>query len=505
MKTFNFMKQCTAVCLMLGLFLLQGCEKSETAADTDGNTTVLVKVVGSKTNEASTTLPQVKAFDVDIKSENAENAQVQITAESSVENGFISSQSNLISSSKRSTATGLKAATNAEKGAKYRLMLYYKDSGKFYKSMMMNADELAKLELPSYNTFTWVAYSHNENKDIAVPSDVQNPKITSSINKPLLYSSGEIEVEGGQVTLDIQFKYLQAQVVVELNATQMYGKLVSVKAKFDKTDYIKTGTLNLRTGKMENVQSANISDLTFYDDVEGATKYASYFTIEPERLTQIGVIFSEIQVKLDESGEIRSGLTNAGVAQLVKFPFTNPGASKTLKAKLMVTGGYYLVRGIKWSPGYLYIHFDGSYRFRADQKYIGYRDCEFYWNWKSTTPKGKPGSGDPCLKVYPEGNWRMPTHAEISKMAGTNLASGSNYVAYQDDQSPNKLMYLMTHGIMCGNYCTASCTGYGKIWSSTQKSSCYAYILEIEPTCRKAWVTHLSTTYRLPVRCVKNN
>src|SRR5690606_38165262 len=327
MKTFNFIKQCTAVCLTLGLFLLQGCEKSETAADNDGNTTVLVKVVGSKTNEASTTLPQVKAFDVDIKSDNAENAQVQITAESSVENGFISSQSNLISSSKRSTATGLEAATNAEKGAKYRLMLYYKDSGKFYKSMMMNADELAKLELPSYNTFTWVAYSHNENKDIAVPSDVQNPKLTSSINKPLLYSSGEIEVEGGQVTLDIQFKYLQAQVVVELNATQMYGKLVSVKAKFDKTDYIKTGTLNLRTGKMENVQSANISDLTFYDDVDGATKYASYYTIEPERLTQIGVIFSEIQVKLDESGEIRSGLTNAGVAQLVKFPFTNPGAS----------------------------------------------------------------------------------------------------------------------------------------------------------------------------------
>src|SRR5690606_31976254 len=118
MKTFTFIKQCLGVRLMLGLFLLQGCEKSETAADTDGNTTVLVKVVGSKMNEASTTLPQIKALDVDIKSDNDENAQVQITAESSVENGFVSNESNLISSSKRSTATGLKAATNAAKGAK---------------------------------------------------------------------------------------------------------------------------------------------------------------------------------------------------------------------------------------------------------------------------------------------------------------------------------------------------------------------------------------------------
>ncbi|WP_312137836.1 hypothetical protein [Sphingobacterium sp.] len=505
MRKLNFIKKCMVASLIAGSVFIQGCEKSESAADTDGNTTVLIKVVDKARIQASTTLPKIKSYQMEVQSDKNDDVPMQVTAESSVEEGITPNQPKLISSTNRSSAGGLKASTNAAKGAKYRMMIYYKDSGLFYKSMMMNADEMAKVELPSHNTFNWIAYTYNDDSELEVPSDLDNPKIESLIDRPLLYASGEIEVEGGQASIDIQFKYLQAQVVVELNSTQMYGTVVSVKAKFDKTDYIKNATLNLKTGKFEDVQSSNISDLTFHTDVDGKTKYTSYYTIEPERLTNMGVIFSEIQVKLDETGEIRSGLTNAGVPQLVNFEFVNPASFKTLRARLMVTGGYYLVRGIKWSPGYLYIHSDGSYRFRSEQKYLGYYDCDFYWNWKSTTPRGRTGSGDPCAKVYPEGNWRLPTYAEISKMAGTYLSSGSNFVAYPDERTTNRYMYLMEHGIMSGYYCNATCTGYGKIWSSTQKSSCAAYILEIEASCRKAWVTHLSTSYRLPVRCVRNN
>ncbi|MCL1668179.1 hypothetical protein M2T82_08915 [Elizabethkingia ursingii] len=93
------------------------------------------------------------------------------------------------------------------------------------------------------------------------------------------------------------------------------------------------------------------------------------------------------------------------------------GNNYSLNARLIESG--VRIKGLLWARTNLLYSSSQSdaYRFRVDNEYSQPDMNTEYWNWMSATPTGASSDNvDPCSKVYPAGEWRMPTSAEFSSL-----------------------------------------------------------------------------------------
>ena len=73
------------------------------------------------------------------------------------------------------------------------------------------------------------------------------------------------------------------------------------------------------------------------------------------------------------------------------------------------------VGGVRWARANLYYSgptAHNPYRFHHLNTQTNAENS--FWGWRSLTPDGRVGTGDPCLLVYPAGTWKTPNPTEIT-------------------------------------------------------------------------------------------
>lgn len=103
-------------------------------------------------------------------------------------------------------------------------------------------------------TYTWYAYSYNNNETIPEPANTANPAIDTAIDKDLLYATGEVVVaktpqnqqDTYNVAITFQHKVAQVSVKVDASILAEYATINSFKASFAQNNYLKKALLILR-------------------------------------------------------------------------------------------------------------------------------------------------------------------------------------------------------------------------------------------------------------------
>lgn len=154
------------------------------------------------------------------------------------------------------------ATTPMDNNITYRVILYEDYGGKlvYRKHADGKAGTKLSIEVVKGATYKWVAYSYNNNETIPVfnsdASVVQTP-----VDKDLLYASGtkKISTAAGIVeeAVPVTFNHALARVKIEVNTEEFPGVINNPNIELANTGYFKTGTLDLKTGSINNLTPAN--------------------------------------------------------------------------------------------------------------------------------------------------------------------------------------------------------------------------------------------------------
>lgn len=349
------------------------------------------------------------------------------------------SENKVIASSKRSSSTGeSKAAVNTMSpmptGNTYKILLY--KNGTYVKTVSAVSGTLIQVEVEKNILYDWYAYTFNTADPLPDVTSTSNPTIESVVDKPLLYSSGTVQVTGEGIVnkpLRLEFNHRTSRVGAEINARGVFAGLQSISASFAGTDYVKKGTLNLLTGQYENINAVNVGQLTF-SNFSAATKdtikVAYYYTAGQEALAPVTVNVQSLVLKLDK-GDTRTFST--------PFQYSNNLNSmewgNRLTSAIDLVESPLTVAGVEWARANLYFsEADRAYRFRHQiEASYGRNGNEEYWNFKAPFPDGVIGSQDPCTRVYPLNTWRMPNRDEVQALVAVKDGTRTlvpDYVEY---------------------------------------------------------------------------
>lgn len=75
-------------------------------------------------------------------------------------------------------------------GYTYRILIYDKATGLLWKTVQATSGTPVSLDAVKGGTYTWYAYSYNNNETIPEPANTANPAIDTAIDKDLLYATG---------------------------------------------------------------------------------------------------------------------------------------------------------------------------------------------------------------------------------------------------------------------------------------------------------------------------
>lgn len=329
-------------------------------------------------------------------------------------------------------------SASMQNGMKYRLLLY-NAAGKLDANQVVTTGTSPQIKLNGAGDYTWYAVSIN--KDDKVPEVDGGGVIAKAdlANKDLLYASGKITIaDGVSNNLEVLFKRKTAQIQVKIDVRGMFGKInekssVSVvKSSSDSATVIQVGDFNIKTGAFSNVSSVTAPVMgTDMVDVpntpEGTVKYAHFHTVStaPVDAGKLKIKLNSLKINLDNNA-VRSfdGMTLTMSKSYV------PTIGGRYEANINLVESPLYIKGIKWARTNLVYNGDLVDKYRFDHTPgVGsiYKPDRSFWNWRSLTPIGAPGKGDPCTKVYPEGTWRMPTANEwraIGKFDAEHFDSG---------------------------------------------------------------------------------
>lgn len=139
-------------------------------------------------------------------------------------------------------------------GYTYRILIYDKATGLLWKTVQATSGTPVSLDAVKGGTYTWYAYSYNNNETIPEPANTANPAIDTAIDKDLLYATGEVVVaktpqnqqDTYNVAITFQHKVAQVSVKVDASILAEYATINSFKASFAQNNYLKKALLILR-------------------------------------------------------------------------------------------------------------------------------------------------------------------------------------------------------------------------------------------------------------------
>ncbi|WP_407481978.1 hypothetical protein [Elizabethkingia meningoseptica] len=313
-------------------------------------------------------------------------------------------------------------------GTLYRILIYDETGTQLVSNTQASSGTNPNIKVDAGKKYKWYAFSINE---ASVPNvNAQGVISGSSLsNKDVLYSQGIIDAQYGQNYLNVVFKRNTARIALDLDTRGMFGTInntTSVELGTGTgsgfTSIIQTGDLNVFTGLYSNLQ--NISPVTGSSmtnkagagGAAGATKTAVFYTVRTASVpvNNLRIRLNQLDITMDNSST--RSFSNSII------PYNNTaitpvlGNNYSLNARLIESG--IRVKGLLWArTNLLYSSQSDAYRFRVDNEYSQPDKDTEYWNWMSATPTGSSSDNvDPCTRVYPQGEWRMPTSAEFSNL-----------------------------------------------------------------------------------------
>ena len=329
----------------------------------------------------------------------------------------------------------------------FRILLYDESGINLLKNVVAKAGTNPNISIDADVKYKWVALSIN---DTSVP-DVSNGQLKAGdiSNQDLLYAAGNLDAKGGQNNLDIVFQRKTTRFDVDIDTRGIFGPINTFtslqlgtgsgsgyKTLLNTADFdVLTGNFGAIQAMANNNTAVHLMDKnpsTTGNLVKTVTLYSiipSGTNVDPNNLT----IQPQFILTLDQA----ISYPPIGPAYAVRnygnsntyFTFKNPafsiaqGNQYRLSSRMIETP--VVVGGTSWARSDLWYDSRSEsidkYRFKADAA-ITPMTSE-YWNWMATTPSGTPGSGDPCLLVYPAGTWRMPTGNELIA-----LSNRSSYI-----------------------------------------------------------------------------
>jgi len=330
-------------------------------------------------------------------------------------------------------------------GVKYRLLLYKRD-GSFYSSTVLTSGQAATVTVETPVTYDWYAYSYNSTEE---PENVNpsNPALVLPAGKDVLYAKGSItlsdEKAGSNNTLGIIFKHRLARVGIEVNTMGMFADMSSLGVSVTGLS-VRTGTLNLRTGALSNLntvtQTINQNNFVDAEPPYKDRKIAYFYTADSvTRLNALQVSVNALALTLD-NGSTRT------FSQLVTAPsrFTfdvTPRIGASYNALINLIESPVTFGSVSWARANLYYHSAPRNRYRFSHTNAPTRDRNTYFSYGSVNPENYGYNSDPCLLVYPQGVWRMPTQNEFVTLTGIlgirppseyGVVNGAGYIEYRN-------------------------------------------------------------------------
>ncbi|WDF68334.1 hypothetical protein PQ465_18830 [Sphingobacterium oryzagri] len=365
---------------------------------------------------------------VDIAQQPQELSFEGFDALTSVENDGYKSDMTRFRSSGRSTAGGNKMVTAMPNGIRYRILLY-RSNGVFWDSQEATAGTALNINVARGETYTWYAYSYNDNQSVANVSNTSTPTVPTGTTRDLITASGTVSITAtGSTHLPITFSHRTNRIGIELNTLGMFANLNSATVTLTGTNFT-TGTLDLRTNVISGATSYTPAAISTPNFVRPAgytfndRNVAYYYTASNAAMPAMQVSLSNFGITLtDNTTRTFPGSTS----YTFNVPsFSSLGRSKTALINLVESP--VTVAGIQWARENLY-YISGdhnAYRFYPNNNNIAER--RGYWPWRALTPDDASiGSGDPCRQVYPTNRWRTPSPAELITLS--NTTSGRTFV-----------------------------------------------------------------------------
>lgn len=329
---------------------------------------------------------------------------------------------------KKASRGGNKAATvPLVTNIRYRILLY-RPNGTLFATYETASGTTLNIPVIRGDTYNWIAYSFNDNATVANVADVNNPSIPTGENRDVLRASGTITVSAaGNTPLGIIFKHRLNRMAVELNSMGMFADINSASITLG-GNYFRTGTLNLRTGAITNLQPyAGIpTNVTTFQAPTGYTfndrKVLYYYTADSTARTGFQVTVNNLSIKLDDN-------SNRVFSTAATFTM-NLSASATLGrsrvARIDLVESPLTAGGIRWARANLYLNSSGHNAYRFYHNNTASQARESFWPWRGITPTSNVGTGDPCKSVYPVNLWRTPTSNEYQLLMNTNSQTFSS-------------------------------------------------------------------------------
>ncbi|MYY43929.1 fimbrillin family protein [Elizabethkingia anophelis] len=349
-------------------------------------------------------------------------------------------------------------------GHRYRFILYeIKDGAAVFKeSKDGSAGSSLTFEVDRSKTYKWLSYSYNTNEPITDVIDPAIPKVATTIDKDLLYASGEITVNNTQNSVPIIFKHMLARLKLQLDSTEFIGDILSngLSVRINNNTELGIGTLNLFDGIINDVQLVNPEASPKFTAITSANKIGAtpggsiqegyYYTADfVNTISQPQVRIDSLQIQSDFPYENHvqtypwiKRVTRTFTGQITPIA----GKSYTLKIKIQNNDGIY-TDDMVWARGNLaYNPLTDTYFIQKRAYFMGRQlyqkdfigllpfDVDFhdFWAYNSFLPNPVPNNSytpfpgvdpgtafnDPCSKLE-GGYWRLPTFAEYKKLDDT--------------------------------------------------------------------------------------
>jgi len=408
-------------------------------------------------------------------------------------------------SNNSSSAQGNKAAAMGI-GIKYRVLLFNPD-GSLFTSVQCISGTKTSIPVLKNVAYTWVAYSFNNQDDISQDSG-NNPTVQTKQNTAMLYATGgttTIKVEGTgnqNKNLNINFKFKTSRFALVIDATPLAGAVKSAEAELVNTNIFKTGTLNLKTGAISNLQTYYAKTLTYTlatSPLYPAVTSNSYYSAEEISSTTIPVKFNKVVIVKNGTEKTYSTSNKIDVKD-VNLKYGNFSYGWIF----MYEGGIN-VAGLSWAPYNLYYNSTDKYQFRSSHTYTDMKANEDYWAVGALTPAGTLYQGDPCKSVLPANTWRIPSRAEFNTLfSNSSKVKSGQYFEWTSDTGAKLRLYTSGYLNVIGGVAGQGTRGlYYTSDDAVLGTSKYA--LDFSNTSNSySFSTMAPVTGRATIRCVKS-
>ena len=288
--------------------------------------------------------------------------------------------------------------------------------------------------LPS-NYYRVVAFTFNT-KDASDFSELKldpsqtnnNPRIVFPSDKEFFYHNDNFLLDP-QVNyqnppiLNIIFFPQTVKVGITIDARGANSKVKKVAGTFGSFGIRKTARFDLKLNNV--IETVNVSESSFpynftVDNINSDTVSIARYVYMNESegtdtLRDFSVVLKELVLQRDNDLSATTVLSSPNTKS---YNFGSIGVKKNkyFNGRIDILSGFQ-VDNIVWAYGNLYYEND-KYGFRASPADGRAAETTDYWQYKALKPGGvgNYNLGDPCLKVFPLGTWRLPTLNEYDRL-----------------------------------------------------------------------------------------